>query len=1464
MALKGKGNKGKGGDEDDGESPFMPLEEVFRKLKSGTMNFGMYFTGDKDNPVLIAAHKRKNPEVLGKQAKKQAGTSKGAFGKVTLESGELRFECETDKVPGSMTKKLKVLLKNEGFMKFKPRILLPGGVELGESDDDGDDDDIDEIIAPGGSATKTRRPGSGGGEPDKEEKQELAVEVLTARADKLESTLAKLAEVVGDVADVLDDLIVRARDGIKTGDLEQASDHLDEVERRLKDAVGEKGADAGPDDDGGRRRGGGGSAGGDEGGGEGGGEGGKAGGAKPPKGGAAPEEEEGGKGNKGGKGDDKDDFDARWEEQQPILETLIETGDAALSGQAAKLLKMMETVLKSGDRKKAKGVLTVIDKFIENALEDLGDTNGDNGQAPGAGSGGGSGSGSGGSSGGANPGRGSAGGGSGGSSGGANPGSGSAGGGSGGSSGGANPGSGSAGGGSGGSSGGANPGAGGGSGTGADADEEARAKAAQAEALRVAQGASAASSGAEAARESAARSQAAAEQSMAEAETYHMEGLDQVGPERAAEVKAAFDKAKAAAEECKQALEEARAASAEAEAAAMEAQSTAQGTRDASGVQATQGKVQAAEAARAKADAAAAKARDAYVRAQTARGEAQELLAKALEEAKNHNKEKEAEAETVVQDIKAKVGQAAGQVAEGIIDTIVDQAKAAAKTMETMARIAVPGAGAIGDALISIFTDKKSQTQQMVETAIGAVTAAAQKIAEGGKALYEAEKAKYDAAQQAYEMVKKGWEAQEQAFEKIVAQGGSFVEKMLAAKRDMVKSGIEKVGEHNAKAGEALTETQSGVQALTGAISRAATGFIDRVSEGKVKSASGLLAAGVEAMTTAKSGVEAAITDFGQASTAAVQAAQAERDRLKQEAEDLAKPYLDKASQIAGVTGEVAVKALEEARKAGTGLGGMFGPIIDTALGFGGSLFEEAKQAAEAKKSEAEKAVGQIIAEVEKTKAQIETALTGKKQEIQTLAEQKKTEVTDLAERLKDLFGKPTAPETEFVGLPTEIGVFADAAKAPIDALKALRGEGTAATDAIGNIVSDIGEGIGRLGDLVKDAVEKIVPDLSDDPVTPKVEELDGKAKAAEAKAGELAAGEKSALDAILAAKKAAEDFVKGKIDEATALVSDAESIAKQAGTGMSGLRNGMISDLKKKLEELLKKQEEAKAKGGKIPAEVLEGTKEAQAKIEEAKTATEEQIKKAADLLKNEIDAWKKAHEAGTAQRDEIKKMVVDGTAEFDKVKAELVAKYGQTGATMADSARDPFDNAKAEVDSIATEFNAVRDAAKAAEAKLALVVDNPDNAAELIAAKDAQTRGMVTQENLMKRLPGIKTQIQAAIAKVRTLPAQAAADFKATEGRHVADMKSKVTTLQAQLGQAKLKKDPSALDSFIESARNRMGDANGIVTFYDDFKGGSEPARVRAVVAADRERIAQLLKEGEQAKAEMQAGEVPPAGGA
>jgi hypothetical protein len=305
MALKSK-NKGATGDEDDGESDFMPLDEILRKLKAGPLNFGIYQTGDKDNPCLFAAHKRRAPMALAKKAKKDAGTNKGAFGFLTLDSDELTFQCENEDPPASLKKRIRVMLKNAGYAKFKPRIVLPGGAELGDEDDDEGDDDI---LGPGGAATD---------EDEQEAKKEEAHKALIDRAGALENDIydSGLDETNPGL---LQDL-QKARGAAHDEEFDQSAEMLDKVEKDLAKAKS-----------------------------------------------AA-------KQGKGGKDDAlKEEVEAKWAEVEAMLSMLAGAGAGKIAGQATKLMTLMQTTMKAGDYKKAKAAMVVVDRFIENALEDFGD-----------------------------------------------------------------------------------------------------------------------------------------------------------------------------------------------------------------------------------------------------------------------------------------------------------------------------------------------------------------------------------------------------------------------------------------------------------------------------------------------------------------------------------------------------------------------------------------------------------------------------------------------------------------------------------------------------------------------------------------------------------------------------------------------------------------------------------------------------------------------------------------------------------------------------------------------------------------------------------------------------------------------------------------------------------------------------------------------------------------------------------
>lgn len=184
MAIKGKAASKGGEDEEDGDL-FPPVKEIVTKLKQGPMFFGCYLTGDKDNPVVLAAHKRKNAEVLGKKAKKKAETPKGAFGTLTLdEGGQLTFQCDTEDAPSALGKRIRKMLRAEGMAKFKIKVLLPGGLELGETDEEDEDEDDE---GKSGESPETGAEGEGGDDPLDQLRVEIRAE-FDELCEKIDAT----------------------------------------------------------------------------------------------------------------------------------------------------------------------------------------------------------------------------------------------------------------------------------------------------------------------------------------------------------------------------------------------------------------------------------------------------------------------------------------------------------------------------------------------------------------------------------------------------------------------------------------------------------------------------------------------------------------------------------------------------------------------------------------------------------------------------------------------------------------------------------------------------------------------------------------------------------------------------------------------------------------------------------------------------------------------------------------------------------------------------------------------------------------------------------------------------------------------------------------------------------------------------------------------------------------------------
>ncbi|MFN3972146.1 MAG: hypothetical protein ACK4L4_12345 [Gemmobacter sp.] len=121
----------------------MPLDaEKLDELKSNIafarkrpLAFGLCLGKSAETTVLLS-HKTKDPETVGRLAKKEGETTKIAFGMMAVEAKNLNFMCHGDVIPG-LARKTKEMLKAAGI-KMKVRILDAEGNLL---EDDGDEDE---------------------------------------------------------------------------------------------------------------------------------------------------------------------------------------------------------------------------------------------------------------------------------------------------------------------------------------------------------------------------------------------------------------------------------------------------------------------------------------------------------------------------------------------------------------------------------------------------------------------------------------------------------------------------------------------------------------------------------------------------------------------------------------------------------------------------------------------------------------------------------------------------------------------------------------------------------------------------------------------------------------------------------------------------------------------------------------------------------------------------------------------------------------------------------------------------------------------------------------------------------------------------------------------------------------------------------------------------------------------------
>ena len=129
--------------------------------------FGLCIGKSAETTVLLT-HKAKEPEALGRLAKKEGETSKLAFGQMSVEGKNLNLNCQGD-VPAGLARKTKEMLKAAG-LKLKVRILDAEGNVFEE---DGDDEEEGEEAKEGrAEVAASEGPGEAAGEEADSGKEE--------------------------------------------------------------------------------------------------------------------------------------------------------------------------------------------------------------------------------------------------------------------------------------------------------------------------------------------------------------------------------------------------------------------------------------------------------------------------------------------------------------------------------------------------------------------------------------------------------------------------------------------------------------------------------------------------------------------------------------------------------------------------------------------------------------------------------------------------------------------------------------------------------------------------------------------------------------------------------------------------------------------------------------------------------------------------------------------------------------------------------------------------------------------------------------------------------------------------------------------------------------------------------------------------------------------------------------------
>jgi hypothetical protein len=123
-------------DDDDGGGD---LKSLIMKARQGPLNFGLCL-GGKPEETVFNANRKKSPDVLEREAKKEGGSIKTVGGSFVVEGTEAKLTCLGD-APAGTAKKLSVFFKKVVGIKLKVILLDPTGLTLdsGDADEEGEE-----------------------------------------------------------------------------------------------------------------------------------------------------------------------------------------------------------------------------------------------------------------------------------------------------------------------------------------------------------------------------------------------------------------------------------------------------------------------------------------------------------------------------------------------------------------------------------------------------------------------------------------------------------------------------------------------------------------------------------------------------------------------------------------------------------------------------------------------------------------------------------------------------------------------------------------------------------------------------------------------------------------------------------------------------------------------------------------------------------------------------------------------------------------------------------------------------------------------------------------------------------------------------------------------------------------------------------------------------------------------------